>query len=220
MSHGEARFLRTKSRKARLTYLWIVEKFVFFHAEGIQILAYVIPGLNGALEPGKRLVNWVWYVNYAEGSPEHTELMTDKDGKRHHVTLPPGGVLERVWSKQKKRAVEILPSQFAELVEKTQVPFVQGITDAIAPSAVLDGGRVLLLGDALANFRPHTAGSTSQAAMDAMALAEAIENVFEGEGLKALQEWEENVTQFAKEVQSYGVHIGNRSQFGDHPLNG
>ena len=38
----------------------LVEKFTFYHAEGTQILAYVIPGENGNLEPGKRLLNWVW----------------------------------------------------------------------------------------------------------------------------------------------------------------
>ena len=34
-----------------------VETFTFHHASGMQILAYVIPGENGALEPGKRLIN-------------------------------------------------------------------------------------------------------------------------------------------------------------------
>ena len=51
-----------------------VEKFAFFHARGTQILAYVIPGENGALEPGKRLINWVWYCNDTEGSKELEEL--------------------------------------------------------------------------------------------------------------------------------------------------
>lgn len=62
-----------------------VEKFPFFHTTGVQILAYTIPGANGTVEPGRRLLNWVWYCNYEEESPEHVELMTDRDGKRHHV---------------------------------------------------------------------------------------------------------------------------------------
>ncbi|KAI9877577.1 MAG: hypothetical protein M1823_007085, partial [Watsoniomyces obsoletus] len=35
-----------------------LEHLSFFHADGTQILAYVIPGLNGAVCPGERLVNW------------------------------------------------------------------------------------------------------------------------------------------------------------------
>jgi 2-polyprenyl-6-methoxyphenol hydroxylase-like FAD-dependent oxidoreductase len=196
----------------------LVEKFTFFHTQHIQILAYAIPGKHGTLEPGKRLLNWVWYVNYKEDSPEHVNLMTDNDGKRHHITLPAGGVRDEVWARQKEYAREILPPQFAELVEKTEVPFIQAITDVIAPSAILDAGRVLLIGDALAGLRPHTAMSTSQAAFDAMQLAAAIDKVIDGEGMKALREWEEKAVRYATDLQSHGVKIGNRSQFQEHPM--
>ncbi|KAG9202378.1 hypothetical protein G6514_004352 [Epicoccum nigrum] len=199
-----------------------VEKFPFFHTGGIQILAYTIPGLNGTVEPGKRLLNWVWYVNYEEDSPEHVQLMTDKDGKRHHITLPPGGIQDSAWQRQKKLAKEILPPQFAELVNKTEVLFIQAITDVISPAAVLPSNhRVVLSGDALAGFRPHTAASTNQAALDAMKLAKAIERILEGADRdKALKQWEEDILDYAKSMQRHGVNIGNRSQFGTHPLRG
>jgi 2-polyprenyl-6-methoxyphenol hydroxylase-like FAD-dependent oxidoreductase len=196
------------------------EKFAFFHGDATQILAYLIPGKNGSVEEGERLVNWVWYCNYAQDSPEHVELMTDKDGERHHVTLPPGGIQESVWARQKSHAAATLPPQFAELVQKTEVPFVQAITDVIAPRAVLEGGRVLLVGDALAGFRPHTAASTGQAALDAMSLAEAIGRVLDGEGMGALDEWEKTVMEYARRMQGHGVRLGQRSQFGTHPLKG
>jgi 2-polyprenyl-6-methoxyphenol hydroxylase-like FAD-dependent oxidoreductase len=195
-----------------------VEKFPFFHTEHIQILAYTIPGKHGTIEPGKRLLNWVWYVNYKEDSPEHVDLMTDTEGKRHHITLPAGGVRDEVWTRQKEYAKENLSPQFAELVEKTEVPFIQAITDVIAPSANLDSGRVLLIGDALAGLRPHTAMSTSQAALDAMKLAEAIDQTIGGQGMEALKKWEEHVVKYAKDLQSHGVSIGNRSQFREHPM--
>lgn len=194
-----------------------VEKFPFYHTQGMQILAYTIPGKNGTTKPGERLLNWVWYVNYAEESPEHIELMTDKDGNRHHITLPPGGIKEDVWKRQKQLAKEVLPPQFAELVNKTEVPFIQAITDVIAPSALLEGGRVLLLGDALAGFRPHTAASTNQAALDAMKLAGAIDGVLQGD-TDALKKWEDEVMEYGKNMQSHGVQMGNRSQFGEHPM--
>ena len=195
-----------------------VERFTFYHTDGIQILAYTIPGKNGTTKPGERLLNWVWYVNYKEESPEHIELMTDNEGKRHHITLPPGGIKEDVWRRQKNLANESLPPQFSELVNKTKVPFIQTITDVIAPSALLANGRVLLLGDALAGFRPHTAASTNQAALDAMKLAGAVEKIIEGGGLEELQKWEEEVMEYGKKMQGHGVQMGNRSQFGGHPM--
>jgi 2-polyprenyl-6-methoxyphenol hydroxylase-like FAD-dependent oxidoreductase len=195
-----------------------VEKFPFYHTKGIQILAYTIPGKNGTTKPGERLLNWVWYVNYKGDSPEHVELMTDNGGNKHHITLPPGGIKDDVWRRQKDLANAILPPQFAELVNKTEVPFIQAITDVIAPSALLENGRVLLLGDALAGFRPHTAASTNQAALDAMKFAGAVEKILEGGGMEVLKEWEEEVMQYGKEMQSHGVQIGNRSQFGEHPM--
>lgn len=199
-----------------------VEKFPFFHTKGIQILAYTIPGHNGTVQPGKRLLNWVWYMNFKEESPEHIELMTDKDGKRHHITLPPGGIKEDVWKRQKEFANEVLPPQFAELVTKTEVPFIQAITDVVSPAAVLPSdSRILLIGDALAGFRPHTAASTNQAAMDAMELAKAIDQILGGANRdEVLKSWEEYVLDYAKAMQQQGVDIGNRSQFGLHPLRG
>jgi 2-polyprenyl-6-methoxyphenol hydroxylase-like FAD-dependent oxidoreductase len=198
----------------------ITEKFTFFHRQGIQILAYAIPAKHGIREPGKRLLNWVWYVNYKEDSPEHVDLMTDNDGKKHHLTLPAGGVRDEVWTRQKDYAREVLPPQFAELVEKTEVPFIQAITDVVPQSALLDSGRVLLIGDALAGLRPHTAMGTGRAAFDAMKLAEAINKVIDGREMEVLTQWEKEVLKYAMDLQSHGVQIGNRSQFGDHPLSG
>jgi len=194
----------------------LVERITFFHTRQTQILAYAIPGKHGTLERGKRLLNWVWYVNYKEDSPEHRDIMTDKNGKRHHITLPAGGVRDEVWSHQKDSAKKVLPSAFAELVEKTKVPFIQAITDVISPSANLDSGRVLLIGDALAGVRPHTGMSSNQAALDAVQLADAISKIIGGAGKEVLEEWEENVVKYATELQSRGISIGNRSQFGEH----
>ncbi|KAF1914549.1 monooxygenase [Ampelomyces quisqualis] len=197
------------------------EKFTFFHSPNTQILAYLIPGHNGTLEPGHRLVNWVWYVNYPENSPSHMDLMTDNAGKRHHITLPAGGVREEIWSGQKSYARDVLPHQFAEIVGKTVVPFVQAITDVVSSSAVLEKGRICLIGDALAGLRPHTAMSTSQAAFDALGLAGAIERLLDSGdsgGMEVLTGWEEEVLGYARRLQKSGVEMGERSQFGEHPM--
>ena len=195
-----------------------VERFTFYHADGVQVLAYTIPGKNGSLDQGHRLVNWVWYWNCEEEGSEYREIMTDADGKFHRFTLPTGGKMSTtVWDRQKQRAREILPPQFAEMVEKTERPFVQAITDVEPPARGTEVGRLLngkaaLVGDALAGFRPHTAASTSQAAFDALQL----ERVFAGE--IEWDEYERGVLDFAWSWQQRGAMLGERSQFGRHPL--
>lgn len=164
----------------------------------------------------------MWYVNYPENSPEYSDVMTDKQGEKHHVTLPAGGVRKDVWERQKEVASESLPSQFSELVNKTDTPFIQGITDVVSPSAIFESGRVVLVGDALVGVRPHTAMSTSLAAFDAMRLAVAVEKIFDGEGvgmgMDDLKEWEKEVLEYTGKVQRSGVEMGERSQFGGHAM--
>ena len=197
-----------------------VERFTFYHTTGCQILAYTIPGPAGTLAPGTRLVNWVWYVNHAFESPEYKDLMTDTSGKTHRYTLPTGGQMRpEIWARQKEIAGQTLPPQFAELVHKTASPFVQAITDVAPPAEGtyfapprLLGGKAVLVGDALSGFRPHTAASTSQAAFHALMLEGAFE------GRIGWEEYEREVWNFANGWQRRGVLLGERSQFGRHPL--
>lgn len=184
------------------------ERFTFFHSAGIQILAYLIPGVNGSVEPGKRLVNFVWYFNFPLESQEFEDLMTDSDGNRHRTTLPPGKMQPKVWDRMKQVAQARLPPQFAEIISKTKYPFAQAITDVISPTNTFMNGKVLLIGDALAGFRPHTVASTSQAAFDAMVLAEFVV------GRKGHDEFVRETMMFGRLIQKRGVEMGTRSQFG------
>jgi 2-polyprenyl-6-methoxyphenol hydroxylase-like FAD-dependent oxidoreductase len=193
------------------------ERFTFFHTHGTQILAYLIPGENGTLEPGKRLINFVYYTNFPsksldEPSEELAALMTDVDGMRHRITMPPGKTDPKAWEKQREIAKQKLPPQFAEIVRATKKPFVQAITDVIAPTNEFMGGKVVLIGDALAGFRPHTVASTSQAAFDAMILADMLE------GKVSREEWKFQTMAYARTIQKRGVDMGERSQHEDLPL--
>lgn len=193
------------------------ERFTFFHAPGIQILAYLIPSEKGTMEPGKRLINFVYYTNFPsksldEPSSELAELMTDIDGQRHRITMPPGRTNPKAWEKQRQIAKEKLPPQFAEIVRATKKPFVQAITDVISPENEFLGGKVILIGDALAGFRPHTVASTSQACFDAMILADMVE------GKVSRRECKKQSMAYARVIQKRGVDMGNRSQHKDLPL--
>jgi len=137
--------------------------------------------------------------------------MTDKDGKTHPWTnhAPPESLID----KQRKYAKEVLPPQFAELIELTEKPFIQAIADVLSPHCVFYDGRVVLCGDAVAEFRPHTAASTSQAAFHALKLDEYLRQT-EVEW----REFEDEVLEYARNGVEHGIKLGNWSQFQKHPM--
>jgi 2-polyprenyl-6-methoxyphenol hydroxylase-like FAD-dependent oxidoreductase len=101
------------------------------------------------------------------------------------------------------KAGSILAPSLRALVEATAQPFVQAIVDFQAPA--LRDGRVLLLGDAAAVIRPHTASGTGKAAADAMALAHALR---EGYSDSRLDAWEGVRLAAARELGQWGMELG------------
>ena len=168
----------------------------------------MIPGKDGTLQFGRRCLNWVWYCNYEADSPEFSELMTDIQGHEHRFTVPASYVQPRVWTRQKAFAESILPKVFSEIVAKTSDPFVHIITDVIAPKLSFMDSKVLLVGDALAGFRPHVGSSTAQAALHALLVEEWMK------GKMSLEEMEEQVMRYARDKSQLGIELGDQYQFG------
>lgn len=200
---------RQASEQAKEAFL---ERFCFFHGPGVQNLTYTIPGKEGTTERGSRLLNFVWYTNLPEGSEELEKVMTDKEGRRRRITIPPGTMTDEAWDLVKERGRGMLPPQMAEMVQKTKEPFVQAITDVISPTSVWESGKIVLVGDALAGFRPHTVSSTGQAAFDVLMLVEWLE------GRMDMKEFERRTVEYARKVQNMGEYIGNRSQYEERSL--
>ena len=170
--------------------------------------SYTIPGENGNLEEGKRLLNYVWYMNIANDSRELHEALTDSEGRKHHHTLPIGKMQSRVWEQQCAKARQILPSAFAELVEKTMQPFVSAISDINVSKAVMGDGKILIVGDSLMPFRPHVACSTNQAAFNALLLAQMLK------GEINLAFWESQVLDYAHATRLRSITWGCWYQIG------
>ncbi|KAK5120493.1 hypothetical protein LTR85_006148 [Meristemomyces frigidus] len=188
------------------------ERFCFFHAPGIQNLTYTIAGEHGNTTPGHRLLNFVWYANFPEGEPELEKLMTDKDGRRRRITIPPGMIAWDAWEMVKSMGHARLPPQMAEMAEKTKAPFVQCITDVITRKNLYMDDKVVLIGDALAGFRPHTVASTSQAAFNVMSLVDWLD------GEVGRKQFVKQTMQYARGIQDMGVKIGDRSQLETLPM--
>lgn len=154
-------------------------------------IVYTIPGPNGSLEPGERLLNFLWYTNESEEALD--EIMVDAvDGHRHHNIVPAGRVCPDIWATRLREAKRIpLAVPFLEIMTKIRSPFIQVITEFCSPRAAFEDGRVLLVGDALSLFRPHTAFSATQAAFDALRVNDYVDRKM------SLEEWEEKVLRFA-----------------------
>ena len=174
-----------------------------------HVLTYPIPSLDGQLEPGQRLANFVWYHNYAQGS-ELDALMTDRDGVLREVSVPPGGLADRHVEWARAFAAEHMAPQIAEVIARTAEPFVQVIFDIEVERMAFD--RVCVMGDGAFAVRPHAAAGTAKACADAWALADALREA-DGEVAPALRAWEPGQLALGRQLLERTRDIGDRSQF-------
>jgi 2,6-dihydroxypyridine 3-monooxygenase len=174
-----------------------------------HILLYPIPALDGSVAPGRRLANFVWYRNYAAGE-ELDDLMTDRDGVRRDITLPPGAARQAHLDGLRAVAAAQLAPQFVEVVQRTKLPFVQVIFDIEVDQMAF--GHICLIGDAAFALRPHAAAGTAKAAADAWALAEALAAT-QGDLRAALPPWERRQLAVGRAVLERTRRNGNKSQF-------
>jgi 2,6-dihydroxypyridine 3-monooxygenase len=172
-----------------------------------HILMYPIPGPDGSVAPGERLLNFVWYRNYLEGS-DLDDLLTDDGGVQHEISVPPGAASERHVAEMGATARARLPSAMARVVEETAQPFVQVVYDIEVPRMAF--GRVCLIGDAAFVVRPHAAAGTAKAAADAWALADAIGR--ERDVPTALARWEPEQVALGARLLERTRRIGRQSQ--------
>ena len=172
-----------------------------------HILAYPIPGPDGSVARGERLMNFVWYRNYLEGG-DLDDVLTDEAGQRRELSVPPGAVAARHVAEMRAVARAQLPAPIARVVESVERPFLQVIYDIEVPRMAF--GRVCLLGDAAFVVRPHAAAGTAKAAADAWALAETIAR--ETDVPRALSRWESEQLALGTQLLERTRRIGRRSQ--------
>ena len=180
----------------------------YFVGDRMHILTYPIPDLDGSVEPGERRINFVWYRNVAEG-PTLDDLMTDVRGVRQEISIAPGAVRRQQVDELRAAAVEQLPKPIAEVVVKSNEPFVQAVFDIAVPRMAF--GRVCLIGDAAFAIRPHAAAGTAKAAEDGWQLAAAM-RAERGDVIAALRRWEPHQLALGHTVMNRSREIGTRAQ--------
>ncbi len=172
-----------------------------------HILVYPIPNVDGATEPGRRLLNFVWYRNYP--GPAFDELMTDRDGERRDTTLPPGTVAHAQMREMRASAERHLAPALAATVLGADEPFVQAVFDIDVPRMAF--GRTCLIGDAAFALRPHVAAGTAKAASDGWALAESLSTAH-GDVPSAVEGWEARQLAVGRAALERSRRNGERSQ--------
>jgi len=196
---------RARGARARETLLGAIGYHIMDRS---HFLTYPIPGADGSAEEGRRLTNWLWYRNVAEGE-DLDALMTDRGGVRRPVSLAPGAVAPSRLEELRAAAAAELPRPVAELVAVTAEPFVQVVFDIEAPRMAF--GRACLLGDAAFALRPHAAVGSAKAAEDAWRLGEALR----GSGLDvaaALERWEPGQLALGRGALARARRAGERAQ--------
>jgi len=188
------------SRHTRHT---LFEHFGFGLPEGEQMIGYPVAGEFNRSEPGQRRWNFVWYRPAAAGDGL-AALMTDADGHHHASGIPPQQVSWRHIAAMREAARRLLAPQFAEVVEKTALPFLQPIFDLASPRVAFD--RIALLGDAAFVARPHVGMGVTKAADDAMVLAACI--AAEGATPAALRSYEAQRLPVGAAVVERGRRLG------------
>jgi len=179
--------------------------FAFQHGIAHMLLEYGVPGADGDTAPGRRRWNWVWYRRVAED--KLPDLLTDRSGRKHAFSLPPGALPDAPAQALRADADAMLAPPFRALVHATVEPFIQAILDLAVPRMVF--GRILLLGDAAFVPRPHTAGGAAKAAANALALALALRQ--EDTPLdQRLREWEVSQLRAGRAMTDWGRRMGDQ----------
>ena len=134
--------------------------------------------------------------------------MTDTDGHLHRNTLPVGKMRPAVWMRVQTLAKELLNAPFLELVNKTSKPFVSSVSDCAAPRALFYDDRLLLVGEALTLYRPHTGTNFNQSASDCLQLSRVLR------GEITIQRWEEEILRSRMTARLMAIAYGEFYQSG------
>ncbi len=182
--------------------------FGFANTDGSHILGYLVPGDQNDTRAGHRLYNWVWYRVVDEVALR--DVMTDIDGRDRGFSMPEGKLAPKWRRHVGQEADALLPPAFRDAVKATEQPFAQAIRDLAIDRMVK--GRVILLGDAAFIPRPHTAASTSKAAANALALADALAGNPDDID-RALAQWEPAQLALGRHLHRQGTRAGDHLLF-------
>ncbi|MCZ6665523.1 MAG: FAD-dependent monooxygenase [Gammaproteobacteria bacterium] len=178
------------------------ERLALGMAPGGHWLGYLVAGPDDALEAGRRWFNWGWYRT---GDDEMLrDLLTDGSGRYHEHGIPHDLIRREHVERLRDEARQYLAPQIQAVVNATEWPFIQGMSDFASERLIRD--RTILIGDAAFTARPHVGLGVSKAADDASSLARALSDTDQA---TALERWESERLAYGNAVVQWGRDLGS-----------
>ncbi|MBI3436697.1 MAG: FAD-dependent monooxygenase [Proteobacteria bacterium] len=138
---------------------------------GEQFLGYPVAGPHDDVAAGRRRFNVIWYRPASEAH-ELPALLTDTNGVRHEISIPPPLIRPAAIAQMRAAAERLIAPQLRAIVRLIGEPILQPIYDLESPRMAF--GRVAIIGDAAFVARPHVGAGVAKAADDAAALVAAL----------------------------------------------
>jgi 2-polyprenyl-6-methoxyphenol hydroxylase-like FAD-dependent oxidoreductase len=162
--------------------------------QGGHGVGYYVPGTEQSTERGKRLLQWGYYLQVAEGTL--SSVLVDDQERQQSSSVPFGKVHPQVKEGFESRLADLLPPLLFELVQQTANSSIQAVYSAATPSYARD--RLCLVGDAGTVFPPFTGSGVLKAVANATSLADALADAPAVDD--ALRRWSEAQLQVAAQV--------------------
>lgn len=163
-----------------------------------NFVCYFVPGEDGSMQPGRRLVNWAAYIPVdREDLPA---FMIDRSGQHRQGAIPPGQIRPDVEEQLKSAMESELPDYYGAMVRATNHTYVQLIYTARMPS--YHSGAACLIGDAGAVAPPFTGSGVFKGYNSVQSLLDVFER--HDDLVSALAEWDTEQVQLADRLLALG----------------
>jgi 2-polyprenyl-6-methoxyphenol hydroxylase-like FAD-dependent oxidoreductase len=166
-----------------------------------HLVLYFVPGQNGSLTKGNRLVNWAAYIPVPAG--ELSQFLVDRDGQQRTSSLPPGTMRNEEENRLKALVQAHLPVYYANIITASHNTFAQPIYAIDIPAYHSD--RFCLIGDAGAVSQPFTGSGVFKGVNNAIDLTAALQGQTDVAG--ALKGWDKSQTETGHRVAILGQQM-------------
>jgi 2-polyprenyl-6-methoxyphenol hydroxylase-like FAD-dependent oxidoreductase len=163
-----------------------------------NFVCYFVPGEDGSIRAGERLVNWAAYIPVPEN--DLPAFMVDRSGRTREGTIPPGELRPQVEEELKASMEAELPDFYGAMVRASRHTYVQLIYTARMPA--YHRGAACLIGDAGAVAQPFTGSGVFKGYNNVESLLEVFGD--HDDPVAALEEWDQEQVRLADRLLALG----------------
>ena len=163
-----------------------------------NFVCYFVPGEDGSIRAGERLVNWAAYIPVPDS--DLPTFMVDRSGRTREGTIPPGELRPEVEEELKASMEAELPDFYGAMVRASRRTYVQLIYTVRMPA--YHRGAACLIGDAGAVAQPFTGSGVFKGYNNVESLLEVFRD--HDDPVAALEEWDQEQVRLADRLLALG----------------